>query len=91
MKKKIAYYIFIAAFFIVCLVPSAGMLLKGESQPAANEILAQRPELILEDGTFNSEITADTHLLFCRSFCVSPGDDHRICGHTGGSVSGIFC
>ena len=47
MKKKIAYYIFIAAFFIVCLVPSAGMLLKGESQPAANEILAQRPELML--------------------------------------------
>ena len=68
MKKKIAYYIFIAAFFIVCLVPSAGMLLKGESQPAANEILAQRPELILEDGTFNSEITADLTSYFADRF-----------------------
>lgn len=91
MKKKIAYYIFIAAFFIVCLVPSAGMLLKGESQPAANEILAQRPELILEDGTFNSEITADLTSYFADRFAFRQGDDYRICGHTGGSVSGIFC
>ena len=29
MKKKIAYCIFIAAFFAVCIVPSAGMLIFG--------------------------------------------------------------
>ena len=59
MKKKIAYCIFTAAFFAVCLIPSVGMILKGESQPAANEILAQRPQLIFEDGTFNRQITDD--------------------------------
>lgn len=57
MKKKIAYYIFIAAFFTVCIIPSAGMLLLGESEAAANEILAERPSLFTEDGAFNRNIT----------------------------------
>ena len=59
MKKKIAYCIFIAAFFAVCIVPSAGMLIFGESEAAANEILAPRPEFYYGDGTFNREITDD--------------------------------
>ena len=73
MKKKIAYCIFTAAFFIACLIPSAGMLFRGESQPAANEMLAQRPQLILEDGTFNRQITDD----------LPAGDDHGICDDSG--------
>ena len=59
MKKKIAYGIFIVAFFLICLLPSAGMLIFGESEAAANEILADRPAVMLEDGTFNTNITDD--------------------------------
>ena len=59
MKRRIAYYIFIAAFFAVCIIPSAGMLLFGESEAAANEILAERPSLYAEDGAFNQNITDD--------------------------------
>ena len=68
MKKKIAYCIFTAAFFIACLIPSAGMLFRGESQPAANEMLAQRPQLILEDGTFNRQITDELTSYFADRF-----------------------
>lgn len=57
--KKIFYGIFIAVFFIICIVPSAGMLVMGESQPAANEILASKPEIVREDGTFNTSLNDD--------------------------------
>ncbi len=57
--KKIFYGIFIAVFFIICAVPSAGMLILGESQAAANEILASKPEIMREDGTFNTSLNDD--------------------------------
>ena len=59
MKRKTAYGIFIAAFFILCLIPSAGMLLFGESEAAANEILSPRPVIFQEDGSFNQNFTDD--------------------------------
>lgn len=59
MKRKIAYGIFVAAFFLLCIIPSAGMLLFGESEAAANEILTEKPELFYEDGSFNSSFTDD--------------------------------
>ena len=84
MKKKIAYCIFTAAFFIACLlIPSAGMLFRGESQPAANEMLAQRPQLILEDGTFNRQITDELTSYFAGSLRLPAGDDHGICDDSG--------
>ena len=59
MKRKTAYGIFIAAFFILCIIPSAGMLLFGESEAAANEILSPRPAVFREDGSFNQNFTDD--------------------------------
>lgn len=59
MMKKAAVYIFITAVIAVCIVPAAGMLIFGESQPAANEMLAQRPALTDDEGKFNKNITDD--------------------------------
>ncbi len=57
--KKIFYAAFITLFFAVCLTPSAGMLVLGESQPAANEILASKPQLKNEDGSVNTSLNDD--------------------------------
>lgn len=59
MFEKAGKYIFITAVISVCLIPSAGMLILGESQPAANEILAQRPALTDDNGKLNKNIMQD--------------------------------
>jgi len=68
MKKKIAYCVFIAAFFVLCIIPSAGILIWGESDAAANEILASRPVIMQEDGTLNENITDDLTSYFADRF-----------------------
>ena len=59
MFEKAGRYIFITAVIAACLIPSAGMLIFGESQPAANEMLAQRPALTDDNGKLNKNITQD--------------------------------
>ncbi len=59
MKKKIAYCLFITAFFILCIIPSSGMLIWGESEAAANEMLSMSPSIYTEDGNINKNITDD--------------------------------
>ena len=41
--RKTVHTIFICLFLALCLVPSLGMLLFGESAAGANEVLASRP------------------------------------------------
>ena len=57
--KKIATYAFIGIFFVLCLIPSAGMLLWGESKAGANEILAARPSFTERNGSFNYDVLSD--------------------------------
>lgn len=57
MKK--AKLIFISLFVALCLVPSAGMLLFGEAQPAANEVLAAKPAITTRSGEFNLSFLSD--------------------------------
>ena len=59
MSGKAGRYIFITAVIAACLIPSAGMIIFGESQAAANEILAQRPALTDDNGKLNKNITED--------------------------------
>ena len=59
MLKKAGRYLFITAVISACLIPSVGMIIFGESQPAANEILAQRPALTDDNGKLNKNITED--------------------------------
>ena len=52
--------LWIVLFLALCLIPSAGMLFAGETKPAANEILAQRPAIVRKDGSFNTKVLSDT-------------------------------
>ena len=53
--KKIGYIVFIAVFFLLCLVPSVGMLIAGPSEAAANEIPAAVPRVKNFDGSWNDK------------------------------------
>lgn len=57
--KKTGQVLFIALFLLLCLLPSVAMIFTGPSEAAANEILAQPPELQDESGAFNLEYLND--------------------------------
>lgn len=57
--KKLGYILFIALFAAAALAPFVGMLVFGPSPAAANEVLAQTPKAVLEDGSFNSKVLND--------------------------------
>ena len=50
------YKIFIAAFLLLCLLPSAGMLLLPPTEAAANERLSPKPVLQNGDGSWNTDV-----------------------------------
>lgn len=50
---------FTALFLLLCLLPSAGMLLWGASDPVANEIPAAAPSLRERDGSVNGQFLED--------------------------------
>lgn len=77
--KKTLYILFIALFFLACLVPSVGMVVDGPSEAAANEPPAVAPKLKNYDGTWNSEYLADFrdylgNGFFLRLECITGWD-----------------
>ncbi len=59
MKKQFGYYIFIAAFLALCLIPSVGMLLpEGGEAAGSNEVLAPMPALRDGEGNLNTAYLA---------------------------------
>ena len=50
------YKIFTAAFVLLCLLPSAGMLFLPPTEAAANERLSPKPVLQNEDGSWNTNV-----------------------------------
>lgn len=60
MKEKGLKGIFTAIFLILCLLPSAGMLVFGTSPAAANEVLSPKPRILDRDGAFNPEVLSET-------------------------------
>ena len=54
MKRKLKA-LFVLLFFCACAVPSLGMLVVGESQAPANEVLSPKPQLKNPDGSWNLE------------------------------------
>lgn len=64
--------IIIAVFLVICLVPSAGMLIFGPSDAVANEIQAPSPKFVQTDGSFNLDFTAGLSDWFDDRFCLRP-------------------
>ena len=58
--KKTIFNLTIVLFLVLCILPSAGMLLFGPSSAAANEILASAPRVQKRDGSFNTQVLNDT-------------------------------
>ena len=59
MSKKIVSLLFTAVFLLLCLIPSAGLVLTGGAEAGANEVLAAKPVLTDRDGSFNPDVLAD--------------------------------
>ena len=53
------YKIFTAAFLLLCILPSAGMLFLPPTEAAANERLTPVPQLKSEDGNWNQNVLDD--------------------------------
>lgn len=53
------YKIFTAAFLLLCILPSAGMLFLPPTEAAANERLTPMPQLKSEDGSWNQNVLDD--------------------------------
>lgn len=77
--KKAFYTVFIALFFLACLVPSVGMLIAGPSEAAANEAPAVAPKVKNFDGSWNTDFFADLrdyvgNGFFLRLECITGWD-----------------
>ena len=77
--KKTLYILFIALFFLGCLVPSVGMAFAGPSEAAANEAPVTAPKLKTYNGEWNGEFLADLrdyigNGFFLRLECITGWD-----------------
>ena len=57
--KKTLYILFVVVFFVLCLVPSLGMIAAGPSDFVANEIRVPPPALKNHDGSINWNYLGD--------------------------------
>ena len=57
--KKVFSLIFVAAFLLLSVSLSLGILVAGPSEAGANEVLSKDPVLFDEEGNFNTNILSD--------------------------------
>ena len=55
MKKKLPSILFVAVFFVICVVPTIGFFIFGPAETGANERLAAKPSLTERDGSINTD------------------------------------
>ena len=48
------------AFLAVCITPAVGMFVLPAQQPAANQVLADKPDILLNNGEFNLKFLNET-------------------------------
>ena len=68
MKKKLPAILFVAVFFVICVVPTIGFFLFGPAEAGANERLAAKPSLTQRDGSLNTEFLAELSDYFAGRF-----------------------
>ena len=59
MKKSGPFIVYIALFFVLCLLPALGMAVFGPSPLLANESAPRTPALFSRDGTLNGDVLSD--------------------------------
>ncbi len=66
--KKFWYGLFTAVFFLACLIPGVGMLIKGPAPAAANELPVTKPRLTNADGSFNTAYLSQLQSYMANGF-----------------------
>lgn len=99
MSKKIGLWSYVIAFFVLCLVPSVGMLFYG-GELAENRNLSEHPAFLTEEGAWNSDYFEELqtyvaeHFAFRSEFVKTdsmlkyrlfhtPNDDQVVIGKAG--------
>lgn len=72
MKKLRLSVFFIGIFFLLCLIPSLGMLVSGPSPLLANEIAPRTPAFADRDGKLNPNVLSDTTDYIGSRFALRP-------------------
>ena len=72
MKKSSLSVLFISVFFLLCLIPSVGMLISGPSPLLANESAPRTPALLDREGKLNQEVLSDTTDYIGTRFALRP-------------------
>ena len=72
MMKRSLSILFIGVFFLLCLIPSVGMLIAGPSPLLANESAPRTPALLDRDGNPNPAVLADTTDYIGTRFALRP-------------------
>lgn len=70
--KKAFTAVFTALFFLLCLLPTGGLLLWGESDPVANELPVSAPALRSWDGSLNGDFLEDLSRYLSGRFALRP-------------------
>ena len=65
-------YLFIGIFFLLCLIPSVGMLISGPSPLLANESAPRTPALRDRNGNLNIDVLTDTTEYVGTRFALRP-------------------
>ena len=85
------YKIITAAFVLLCLIPSAGMLFLPPTQAAANERLSPKPTLKNDGRELEHRRARSGDRLYRGSLCAAAGDGHgkrRFADYAAGHVPG---
>ena len=72
MKKLRLSVFFIGIFFLLCLIPSLGMLVSGPSPLLANELAPRTPALLTREGALNPDALSDATDYIGRRFALRP-------------------
>ena len=72
MKNRRLSHLFIGIFFVLCLIPSIGMLIAGPSPLLANESAPRTPVFFDRDGAFNPDVLSDTADYVGPRFALRP-------------------
>ena len=72
MKKKSFLLLFLVACFIVCIIPSAGMIMFKSDELVGNEQKTEFPSFVTEDNSFNQDVFEQMGTYFEKHFAFRP-------------------
>lgn len=72
MKKKSFMLLFLVACFILCITPSAGMIMFKSDELVGNEQKTEFPSFVTEDNSFNQDVFEQMGTYFEKHFAFRP-------------------